>query len=34
MTNVVAKNLSTLPDGNHWALRIEAADALRLACDL
>lgn len=34
MTNVVAKNLSTLPDCNHWSLRIEAAEALRLACDL
>lgn len=34
MTNVVAKNLSTLPEGNHWALRIEAAQALCQACDL
>ena len=34
MTNVVAKNLSNGPEGNHWALRIEAAQALCQACDL
>lgn len=34
MTHVVAKNLSTMLEGNHWALRNEAAQTLRQACDL
>mmetsp|Transcript_12701 Transcript_12701/g.21137 ORF Transcript_12701/g.21137 Transcript_12701/m.21137 type:complete len:421 (+) Transcript_12701:82-1344(+) len=34
MTNVVAKNLSTKQFENHWALRNEAAQTLRQACDL
>jgi hypothetical protein len=34
MTIVVAKNLASNPFENHWALRDEAAQTLRLTCDL
>jgi transcription initiation factor TFIID subunit 6 len=33
ITCVVAKNLSSRPMDNHWALRFEAAQVLLLACD-